>query len=374
MTGNRLAAAAAFLSVVAVSAAEPAAEAPKPRIQVALLLDTSGSMSGLIDQAKTRLWQIVNEFIPATREGKKPALEVALYEYGNDGLAQDKGWIRQITPLTDDLDKVSEELFKLTTNGGEEYCGQVIQTAVRDLAWSASKDDLKAIFIAGNEPFSQGPVDFRASCKAAIEKGIAVSTIFCGDNAEGVSTGWRDGAALADGTFMSIDQNQRMVQVDAPQDKEITRLNEALNGTYVAYGAHGKEGAERQMMQDQNALGAGASVNASRALSKVSGYYSNGSWDLCDACAQNTVKIEDVKPEDLPEEMRKMTVEERKAFVAAKASERQKIQEEIKKLDTERRDYVAAELKKRGEADGNALDKAVVEGIRKQASAKNFKF
>ena len=32
-----------------------------PEIKVALLLDTSNSMDGLIDQAKAQLWQIVNE-------------------------------------------------------------------------------------------------------------------------------------------------------------------------------------------------------------------------------------------------------------------------------------------------------------------------
>ena len=109
--------------------------------------------------------------------------------------------MRLILPLTDDLDRVSEELFALKTNGGDEYCGWVIRDAVNRLDWSRSRDVYKAIFIAGNEPFTQGSVDFHGSCRAAIERGILVNTIFCGASAEGRQTGWKDGAVLADGRY-----------------------------------------------------------------------------------------------------------------------------------------------------------------------------
>src|SRR4051812_46021230 len=124
--------------------------APRPLIQMAILLDTSSSMDGLIDQTRSQLWTIVNEFITATRAGKKPELQVALYEYGKPTLGAESGFIRQIVPLTTDLDKISQELFALKTNGGDEYCGWVIRTAVDQLAWSKAAQDLKVIFIAGN--------------------------------------------------------------------------------------------------------------------------------------------------------------------------------------------------------------------------------
>ncbi len=153
---------------------------PKPLVQIAILLDTSGSMSGLIDQARAELWSIVNEFILSERGGRQPEIQVALYEYGNMGLSSETGWIRRIVPLTTDLDKVSEELFALKTNGGDEYCGWVIRDATQKLAWSSSPEDLKVIFIAGNEPFTQGPVDYREVCRAAIARGVIVNTIHCG--------------------------------------------------------------------------------------------------------------------------------------------------------------------------------------------------
>src|SRR5688572_13503 len=128
----------------------------KPVIQLAVLLDTSNSMDGLIDQARKQLWRVVNELASSKKNGVTPDLRVALYEYGNDSLPSSTGHIRRVLPLTSDLDKVSEELFALKTNGGSEYCGHVIDEATKHLEWSASSHDLKLIFIAGNEEFTQG--------------------------------------------------------------------------------------------------------------------------------------------------------------------------------------------------------------------------
>ena len=100
-------------------------------------------------------------------------------------------YVRQILPLTDDLDRVSEELFKLTTNGGDEYCGWVIKDAVNRLEWSRSGEVYKGIFIAGNEPFTQGRIDVHTSCRAAIARGIVVNTIFCGPTSQGELIGWK---------------------------------------------------------------------------------------------------------------------------------------------------------------------------------------
>src|SRR3954447_15815674 len=135
--------------------AKEAADSIEPLVQLAILLDTSNSMDGLIEQTKGQLWKIVNQFINARQAGKRPEVQVALYEYGKSTLSAHNGYIRQIQPLTTDLDKISEELFALKTNGGEEYCGWVIREAVNRLAWSKRSDDLKVIFIAGNEPFTQ---------------------------------------------------------------------------------------------------------------------------------------------------------------------------------------------------------------------------
>lgn len=361
----------AGLGQPAMAADPPAAR--QPLVQIALLLDTSNSMDGLIDQAKSQLWKVVNEFINAKQNGRRPELQVALYEYGKQSLSPNSGFIRQIVGLTNDLDKISEELFNLKTNGGEEYCGWVIREAVAKLAWSADKDVYKVIFIAGNEPFTQGPVDYRASCKDAIERGIIVNTIHCGSDAQGVSGKWQDGALLAEGKYMVIDQNRAVVHIDAPQDKDISKLGVELNKTYIAYGASGRVAAERQNAQDANAVAfsaQGSSVN--RALAKSSANYRNSTWDLVDACKEKTVTIEALKTEDLPVEMQKMTEIERKKYVETKAAERGKIQAEISRLNAERNKYVAEQSKKQT-GDGT-LDSVMVSAIREQAAKRNYKF
>src|SRR5688572_11377607 len=119
---------------VTPSVAAAVAQAQRPaqlarKIQVALLLDTSGSMDGLIDQAKSQLWRIVNELSAARKYGAAAKVEIALYEYGKQTVSAEQGYVRRILAFTGDLDRVSEELFALTTNGGDEYCGKAIQSA-----------------------------------------------------------------------------------------------------------------------------------------------------------------------------------------------------------------------------------------------------
>ena len=348
--------------------------APTPKIQIALLLDTSNSMDGLINQAKAQLWKVVNEFISAERGGVRPEFEVALYEYGNNRLDRKENWVRRILPLTDDLDRISEELFALTTNGGDEYCGAVIKRAVEDLEWSDVPDDLKTIFIAGNEPFTQGGVDFRKACPAAIKRGIIVNTIFCGAHAEGISTHWKDGATLADGAYMNIDQNEVSVTINAPQDAEIMRLGERLNTTYVAYGAAGARGANNQVLQDSNALSLGRAFNVSRQVAKSSHFYKAKGWDLVDAVEEGEVDLEKLEDESLPAELRGKTPEELQEFVEVKKREREEIQKKIQELNETRKIYISAEMKKRGESDSHTLDSAMIKAVKEQAQKRNFTF
>ena len=353
---------------------KPAPDDERPRVQLAILLDTSNSMDGLIAQAKQQLWQIVNEFIAAKQDGKAPRVEVALYQYGNAGLSQEKGWVQQLAPLTQDLDSLSEKLFALKTNGGDEYCAWVIRDAVRDLAWDASPKVYKAIFIAGNEPFTQGPVKYSAACKAAIEHGIVVNTIHCGSEADGINGKWKDGAALADGRFLVIDHNAAVVNVVAPQDKEIAELNAKLNSTYLGYGRAGAEGKTRQEAQDKNAAQAPApaTVTAARAKTKASSNYSNSAWDLIDAVKEKKADIAKLKDEELPEEVRKVAPAKRGAFVAEKSAERDDLQKRLLGLSTEREKFVAKQMKEQTAT--KTLDKAVTSAVREQAAKKSFVF
>jgi hypothetical protein len=351
----------------------PSEDAAGGKIQVALLLDTSSSMDGLIDQAKSQLWKVVNELSSAKRNGHRPRLEIALYEYGKATLSPESGFIRQISAFTGDLDRVSEQLFGLTTNGGEEYCGQVIRDATHQLAWSKDPHDLKLIFIAGNEPFTQGTVDYHQSVREAVAKGITVNTIYCGASDSSETSDWKSGAVLADGRFMSIDQNRVVATIPAPQDGQIAKLGEKLNETYIPYGISGEESWERQAKQDANANQVAQGAMVQRSISKASSAYSNSSWDLVDA-VKNGLDSRKLQKGALPKVMQGMSDDERDRFVAAKSKDRVEIQRQIAELNTERTKFVAAEQAKLGAAQNDSLDQAMIAAVHGEATKAGFVF
>lgn len=354
---------------------EPVLAADGPVVQIALLLDTSNSMDGLIEQAKSQLWKIVNTFEPAKVGGERPRLQIAVYEYGNDRLPAASGYIRQVLSLSEELDRVSEALFSLSTDGGSEYAGQAIAAAIDQLEWSSADDALKFVFIAGNEGFDQGPVAPEAAIRRAAAEGIIVNTIYCGDDADAVALGWKTGASLADGRFMTIDHNQKIVHVSAPQDAEIAKLGVELNGTYIPYGALGASGAERQAAEDLNSASIGQGSAVTRAQFKASRNYVNPSWELTDAWKRGKIDLADMDAEALPEKMKGMSREERESFLKSQIEKREAIQTKIHELSKARDAYVAAERKRLAEEKGEAtLDVAMIDAVRDQASKKGYSF
>lgn len=372
---NRILTLTLLILFVNLSAFAPAPNPPvkDQSIQLALLLDTSNSMDGLIDQAKSQLWKMVNELATAKcSDGKKPTIKIALYEYGNDNLSSEEGYIRQVSGLTDDLDLISEKLFSLSTNGGNEFCGHVINTSLRQLTWSPSANDLKMIFIAGNEPFTQGNIAYRTACGLARDKGVVVNAIFCGPFQEGINTNWKDGADITGGSYMSIEQNRRTVYIASPYDDRISALNDKLNDTYVYYGSQGASKKEAQMTQDSNAGSYGQANKVERAVSKSSHAYRNSSWDLVDAAKNDDKVIAEAREEELPKEMKGMSVTERKAYINKKAVERDQIQKEIQTLSKQRQEYIVTHTPK--EASDTMLDAALLKAIKEKAKTKSLTF
>lgn len=348
------------------------AEQGQPVIQIAVLLDTSGSMDGLLDQARTQLWNIVNRFSHAKRNGVAPQLQLALYAYGNTDPGANRDEIRQVVPFTTDLDLISEHLFALRTSGGSEHCGEVIRDATTQLAWSKDPDAMRLIFIAGNEPFTQGPVDFRDAVQSARERGITVNTLHCGGYEEGIAGNWKDAAVLADGSYLNIDQNQRVVEIAAPQDAEIARLGGELNNTYVAYGAGGQQAQMRQAAQDSNSLGVSLSNMVSRSVAKSSRNYSNESWDLVDAVKKNQVDVANVRDEDLPAAMRGLDAAGRKAWLEAREQERTRLQERIQTLNAERQKFLAEARKQQAVKGDDTLEGAIGQVVQREAKKRQL--
>lgn len=358
----------------------PALDAPEPEptdgpiVQLALLLDTSNSMDGLIDQARSELWRVVND-LSGIRECCKPVqLQVALYQYGNDGLEASDGHVQLRVPFTTDLDIVSEQLFSLRTKGGQEYCGWAIRTAGEELEWIEPSDEpdapsvLRLLVIAGNEPFSQGTVAYSSSIPTLVNRGVTIHTVFCGDHASGASTFWKDGATMGEGEYCSIDQNKAHIEIPTPFDKRITELNSRLNATYIAYGQRGHASDRRQAAQD-SATG-GGSIFAERARAKASALYRNASWDLVDALDEDAVELEEVDRSTLPSKFRDMSDEQLAEAVREMREKRDAIQAELRKTVAERGEFVAENGPSRENTE--TLGSALIEAIRRTATAKGF--
>jgi len=338
-------------------------------IKVALLLDTSNSMDGLIEQAKSQLWKIVGELSNVQKGETSPTLEIALYDYGNDNNSILKGYIRQLTPFTSDMDLVSEKLFGLTTNGGNEYCGQVIHTSLTNLKWGNNENALQLIYIAGNEPFNQGNMSFEKACGMAKNKGIIINTIFCGDRAEGLNSGWLKGANLAGGEFMNIDQDKATVYVTTPYDQKISDLNDKLNTTYLPYGTQGSTYSANQRKQDSNAATYSIANKAERAAFKSSKKYKNDKWDLVDAYEKDKKVLKKTKV--LPKELKGKSEKEIEAMIVLKKAKRTAIQAEIKKLNAQRKAYQKEQSKVK--SDSTNLENSIILSIKKQAKKKGYK-
>lgn len=351
--------------------AQPPAPAPVAgpnSIQVALLLDTSGSMDGLIEQAKSQLWKILNELNRMRKNGEVPDLEVALYEYGNTARRSSARFeINQLTGFTTDMDLVSEKLFSLTTNGGDEYCGAVIKASLDELAWKQG-DGMRIIYIAGNEPFTQGPISFKNACTDAVEKGIIVNTIHCGDCQEGMDGQWQAGAKAGKGEYLCINQDQRTVYIQTPFDDQINTLNAQLNDTYIPIGKKGYEKKQNQSVQDANAAKYDRANAAERSAFKSSKNYKAEDWDLVDAYKKDKKVVENRA--DLPDSLQTLSIEEMERRIQAITARRESVQQQIQQLNTQRLQYI--EQQKTEQRTGGDLENSILQSLRKQAAEKGF--
>jgi hypothetical protein len=348
---------------------------PPAAVDVAILLDTSNSMDGLISQAKSQLWTIIQQFAKTEKYGQVPKLRVALFEYGNTNLPVSEGYLRQVVPLGDDLDVLSEALFGLTTNGGDEYCGMVIDEAITRLDWSTDPGSYQVIFIAGNEPFTQGPVDFRHACQRALGMDIVVNTIHCGSHNEGVDGLWQQGALLAKGEYFNIDQDRVVHHIRCPQDQDLIRFNKLMNETYLWYGSQEKRDffCSNQKVQDSNAVSMSPSVAAGRTVTKSSKVYDNRERDLVDAMVAGVEISEDIPEEELPEVLQEMSPEERTEYIQSMVEKRAQLKKQIGELAAEREAYLAVERKRLDEESGAVtLGDAVVVAIQKQLAEAGF--
>ncbi len=345
----------------------PKSKISKRKIQLVILFDTSNSMDGLLEQAKSRLWEIVNETGGLRHSGEIPDLEIAMYDYGNDGIRENLNYVRKQLEFTTDLDLVSKKLFGLKTNGGSEFCGAVIKDALSELKWSNDSRDLKMIFIAGNEGFNQGPVHYKEVCDLAKGQKVLVNTIYCGNREQGIRDLWKDGADCSKGDYFNINSNAEVVFIPTPYDDRINELSSEINDTYISYGALGSARKSLQMEQDGEALSQAPAVANMRAKAKISSNYTNSSWDLVDAYIADPTIIEEIDSKDLSKELKAKSKKELEIYVKLKIKERKEIQDKIAGLSVKREEFIKAEKAKDHSLKKDDFGSAVTKSIKTRA-------
>jgi hypothetical protein len=366
----------AVLAAVFSSVSLRADEAPaKPKdIDLVLCLDISGSMDHLIDSAKQKLWDIVNDL---AKVKPTPNLRVALYSYGATHYDSAKGWVKKDLDFVDDLDAVFKKLFEYRTNGGDEYVARVCRDAIRDLKWSEAKDALRIIFVCGNEPATQDTLlKLPDVADLAKKRGILINPIYCGGADDSDGRSWRDFALLTGGRYATIDASRNVrVVVNTPFDKDIAALADKVNATYVPVGNKELREAKAadQKAQTENSKQLGASNLAARVATQASPLYRNSAWCLVDKCLEDPkLDITKIPEADLSDELKKLKPAERVTYVQNKLQERRAIQKQVTELNAKREAYIRVEMQKQANDPNRGLDRALRETLRQQAGTKGI--
>lgn len=336
--------------------------AQQSTVDLVLALDVSSSMSGLINSAKQRLWDVVNNLGQAQ---PSPKLRVAIITFGNPSYGAASGYVRVDQPFTSDLDKVNQTLFSFSTNGGDEYVARAVHTAMETLQWSAAPNAGRILFVAGNEGAAQDPqytlIDVAQRAK---EMNLVVNAIFCGGPDHTDAASWAQVAQLANGMYAAIDQNAAaLAQISTPMDTELAKLNSELNSTYIAYGSRGKSAKDNQREQDANTASMSESALVARAVTKASKLYRSEDWDLVDAKAAG-MPISTIDKTTLPAELKELSDAQLAVAVEQKAEQRRIIKAKVQDLSRQRDDYIKQNKPKNG---ASGLDDAMQQGLEKLA-------
>lgn len=358
-------------------AASPSTDQPtekpaeEPRVEVTFVLDTTGSMSGLIEGAKQKIWSIASDIISAK---PKPLIRFGLVGYRDRGDA----YVTKRVALTDDLDAIYAELQKFTADGGgdaPESVSEALHEAVTEMPWTLEGQVLRVIYLVGDAPAQEyqdkDGKDWREVCKLAVAKGIHLNTIQCGSQSDTAAL-WKKIASRCEGAYVMIPQDGNMVAIDAPQDKELITLNEEIGKTLIPYG---KVADRREVVSKQMAAEAASpSANASRLkYNSISKKAVQGTGELIDAIKEGKQKLDDVKPADLPEDLRKLSPTELKEYVDKQQVKRTEIQSRITTLVKERDAYIKTEREKQAaDKPGDSFDHQVAQTLREQAQKKGI--
>ena len=344
----------------------------KPRIEVCFVLDTTGSMGGLIEGAKQKIWSIANEMISAQ---PTPELKLGLIGYRDRG---DEYVVKSFS-LTDDIDAIYGHLREFQAGGGgdtPESVNEALAEAIHKMPWSSDSKVLKIIFLVGDAPphmdYPNGP-KYPDLCREAAKKDLIINTIQCGEMSE-TKPIWQEIAKLAEGSYVGISQSGNVAVISTPMDKELSRLNERIGVTLIPYG-DSKQQAEVQAKYAA-AKSAPVSAMADRlSYNSKTGKAVQGRGELVDGLNDKTVKLDQIDQKQLPAELQNLDRNDLKKRIAKARDERADLQKQIVEISKKREVYIQSENKRlAAEGKGDAFDQKVTETLHAQAAKKGISY
>lgn len=344
----------------------------KPRIEVCFVLDTTGSMGGLIEGAKQKIWSIANEMISAQ---PTPELKLGLIGYRDRG----DEYVVKSFGLTDDIDAIYGHLREFQAGGGgdaPESVNEALAEAIHKMPWSSDKKVLKIVFLVGDAPphmdYPNGP-KYPDLCREAAKKDLIINTIQCGEMAQ-TKPIWQEIAKLAEGSYVGISQSGNVAVISTPMDKELSRLNERIGATLIPYGDR-KQQAE---VHAKYAMAASAPVPAMAdrlTYNSKTGKVVQGGGELIDALNNKTLQVDDIDQKQLPAELQKLDRDELQKRVAKARDERADLQKQIVEASKKREAYIQSENKRlAAEGKADAFDQKVTETLHAQAAKKGISY
>jgi hypothetical protein len=346
-----------------------ASAADQVRVEVVFCLDTTGSMGGLIEGAKQKIWSIANQIVVGT---PTPELSIGLVGYRDYGDA----YITEVYPLNDDLDQVFQDLMSFTADGGgdtPEHVNRALHDALHGISWSDDEETLKIVFLVGDCPphmdYDDG-YDYRDVCLEAVSHDIIINTVQCGEYPETLPF-WKDIATRGEGKYAAVAQEGGMNFIETPFDDELARLNGLLEETVIPFGTASRRGEYEEKREKVKTMA--PSVAAERATYK-SADSDMGSYDLIDALDGGSVDLEALKDRELPEELRGMSMIEKRRYIARIQGERDDLLEEITLVSGKRAAYIEESLSLDESASQDSFDRVVLQFIEEQAASKGIRY
>src|SRR6478735_6770734 len=362
----------ALLAADSVIAAQKSPNENKPRIEVCFVLDTTGSMGGLIEGAKQKIWSIANEMISAQ---PTPELKLGLIGYRDRG---DEYVVKSFS-LTDDIDAIYGHLREFQAGGGgdaPESVNEALAEAIHKMSWSSDKKVLKIIFLVGDAPphmdYPNGP-KYPDLCREAAKKDLIINTIQCGAMAE-TKPIWQEIAKLSEGSYVGISQSGNIAVISTPMDKELSRLNERIGATLIPYGDSTLQAEVHAKFVAAKSAPVSAMADRLSYNSKT-GKAVQGRGELVDALNDKTVKIDEIDQKQLPAELQKLDRSELQKRIAKARDERADLQKQIVEIAKKREVYIQSENKRlTAEGKGDAFDQKVTDTLHAQAAKKGISY